>query len=103
MREEILKLVENSNKSLNAMEIMNRIKPVNTVKDYEELTLELDKLCQDGLIRLTNNNAYVKNEMLYGVIDEHAKGNAHLIIQGLDDLFINRSNRINSRSINTLG
>ncbi len=102
MREKILKLVESSNKSLNAMEIMNRIKPNNTVKDYEELTVEIERLCQEGLIRLTNNNAYVKNEMLYGVIDEHAKGNAHLIIQGSDDLFINRSNMNGARDKDTV-
>ena len=92
MKEDILKLIENSNKSLNATEIMDRIKPDNTAKDYEQLALELEKLCQDGLIRLTNNNAYVKNELLCGVIDEHIKGNAHLIIKGLEDVFINKLN-----------
>ena len=92
MREDVLNLIENSNKSLNSMEIMNRIKPVNTVKDYEELVIILDKLCQDGLIRLTNNNAYVKNELLYGVLDGHDKGNAHLLIKDGEDLFIRKNN-----------
>ena len=92
MREEVINLIENANKSLNAMEIMNMIKPVNTVKDYEELVVVLEKLCQDGLIRLTNNNGYVKNELLYGVLDEHERGNAHLLVRDGEDIFINKSN-----------
>ena len=60
MREKVINLIQNATKSLNAMEIMNMIKPVNTVKDYEELVVILEKLCQDGIIRLTNNNGYVK-------------------------------------------
>ena len=92
MREKVINLIQNATKSLNAMEIMNMIKPVNTIKDYEELVVILEKLCQDGIIRLTNNNGYVKNELLYGVIDEHEKGNGHLLMGEDDDIFINRSN-----------
>ena len=44
MREKVINLIQNATKSLNAMEIMNMIKPVNTVKDYEELVVILEKL-----------------------------------------------------------
>jgi ribonuclease R len=93
MREKVIDLVTNATKSLNSMEIMNMIKPVNTVKDYEELLDVLEELCQSGIIRVSNNG-FVKNELLYGRIDEHEKGNAHLVPYDLniEDVFINRSN-----------
>ena len=45
MRDKILKVIEKNNKSLNAMEIMNQIMENSTIKDYEELMRELEKLC----------------------------------------------------------
>lgn len=92
MREKILGTIENSNKALNPIDIMNKIKSNNNVKDYEELILEIEKLCQDGLIRLTNGNGYVKNELLYGVIDVHEKGSAHLLVKDNEDLYISKYN-----------
>ncbi len=90
MREKILEIIENSDKSLNITEIVNIVKPINTVEDYKEISSIVEELCQEGLIRLTNNNGYVKNELLYGVIDEHAKGNAHVLVKNEEDIFINR-------------
>ena len=46
MRDKILKVIEKNNKSLNAMEIMNQIMENSTIKDYEELMRELEKLCR---------------------------------------------------------
>ncbi len=102
MREKVLELFEKAEKSLNIMEVVNMVKPVNTAKDYEEVYAIIDKLCQEGLIRLTNNNGYVKNELLVGVIDEHIKGNAHVLIKGSDDVFINRSNMNGARDKDTV-
>ncbi len=92
MREKVLETILNSKKALNPTEIMNIIKPKNTVSDYEEMLSIIEKLCQEGLIRLTNGNGYVKNELMVGVLDEHSKGNGHLLVRGGEDLFINRSN-----------
>lgn len=92
MRNEILDTIKNSKKALNPMEIMNIIKPNNNVKDYEELMDNIEKLCQEGLIRLTNGNGYVMNELLYGILDVHEKGNAHLLVKGGEDVFISRNN-----------
>ena len=47
MRDKILKVIEKNNKSLNAMEIMNQIMENSTIKDYEELMRELEKLCRE--------------------------------------------------------
>lgn len=92
MRNKIINIIEKSEKALNVIEIMNIVKPDNTVKDYEELYENLEKLCQEGIIRLTSGNGYVKNELLYGVLDQHEKGNAHLLVKGADDIFISKSN-----------
>ena len=61
MRDKILKVIEKNNKSLNAMEIMNQIMENSTIKDYEELMRELEKLCREAILRQTNHNGYVKN------------------------------------------
>ena len=88
MREKVLDTIINSNKALNPMEIMNIIMPKNTVSDYKELMDVIEKLCQEGLIRLTSGNGYVKNELLVGKLDVHEKGNAHLLTKILFWLII---------------
>ena len=50
MRDKILKVIEKNNKSLNAMEIINQIMENSTIKDYEELMRELEKLCREGVL-----------------------------------------------------
>ena len=102
MREKVLDTIINSNKALNPMEIMNIIMPKNTVSDYKELMDVIEKLCQEGLIRLTSGNGYVKNELLVGKLDVHEKGNAHLLIKDGEDLFISRSNMNGARNQDTV-
>lgn len=92
MRDKILKVIEKNNKSLNAMEIMNQIMENSTIKDYEELMRELEKLCREGVLRQTHHNGYVKNELLTGTLDMHEKGNAHLLVKDGEDIFIAKNN-----------
>ena len=92
MREKILKINKEENKSLNPMDIMNKIMDNSTIKDYEELMRELEKLCREGIIRQTNHNGYVMNELLTGVLDVHEKGNAHLLVKNGEDVFIPKNN-----------
>lgn len=92
MREKILKIIKEENKSLNPMDIMNKIMDNSTIKDYEELMRELEKLCREGIIRQTNHNGYVMNELLTGVLDVHEKGNAHLLVKNGEDVFIPKNN-----------
>ena len=92
MRDKILKVIEKNNKSLNAMEIMNQIMENSTIKDYEELMRELEKLCREAILRQTNHNGYVKNELLTGTLDMHEKGNAHLLVKDGEDIFIAKNN-----------
>lgn len=92
MREKILKIIKEENKSLNPMDIMNKIMDNSTIKDYEELMRELEKLCREGIIRQTNHNGYVMNELLTGILDVHEKGNAHLLVKNGEDVFIPKNN-----------
>ncbi len=92
MREKILKIIKEENKSLNPMDIMNKIMDNSTIKDYEEFMRELEKLCREGIIRQTNHNGYVMNELLTGVLDVHEKGNAHLLVKNGEDVFISKNN-----------
>ena len=92
MREKVLDTIKNAEKALNPTDIMNIIKPDNTVKDYEELLECLRLLCQDGIIRLTSGNGYVMNELLVGKMDMHVKGNGHVLVRDGEDVFINKTN-----------
>lgn len=92
MREKVLETIKNAGRALNPMDIMNIIKPVNDVHDYEELLSVVEKLCQEGIIRLTSGNGYVMNELLVGKMDFHAKGNGHVIVRNGEDVFINKTN-----------
>lgn len=102
MKDKILETIDNAERALNPTEIMNIIKPENTVKDYEELLDNLDSLCREGILRLTNGNGYVRNELLYGVIDEHAKGNGHLLLKDGEDIFINKASMNGARNKDTV-
>ena len=90
MREKIFDIIENAHRGLNPKELMDMIKPNNTVDDLRELIHELDLMCRDGILRCTSGNNYVINELLIGTVDMHEKGNAHIIIPEHDDLFIPR-------------
>ncbi|MBQ6285114.1 MAG: RNB domain-containing ribonuclease [Bacilli bacterium] len=92
MKEKIFDVIKNAEKALNPTEIMDVIKPDNTVSDYEELLECLRKLCQEGIIRLTSGNGYVINELLVGKMDMHAKGNGHVLVHGEEDILVNKIN-----------
>ena len=88
MREEILNVISNNNQKLNPVDILNLIKPNNTVDDLRELIHELDLMCRDGILRCASGNTYILNDLLVGTVDLHEKGNAHIIIPNHDDVFI---------------
>ncbi len=92
MREKVLETIKNAERALNPTEIMDVIKPDNTVSDYEELLECLRKLCQEGIIRLTSGNGYVINELLVGKMDMHAKGNGHVLVHDGEDILVNKIN-----------
>ena len=85
MREEILKILNSTNRKLNPKEIMDMIKEDNTVEELRELIHELDLMCRDGILRCTSGNTYVMNDLLIGTVDMHERGNAHIIIENHDE------------------
>ena len=88
MREKILEIIKNKNKKIDPIEIIDIIKPNSTADDLHDLLEELDAMCRDGLIRTASGNTYVMNELITGIVDMHEKGNAHVIVKGMDDIFI---------------
>ncbi len=92
MREQIYETIEKAKRGLNPIDIIKSIKKEYSADDLNTLIHELNLMCSDGIIRSTSGNNYVINELLTGVIDEHQKGNAHVILDDGEDVFINRSN-----------
>lgn len=90
MRNEILDILKSTNRKLNPKEIMDMIKKDNTVDELRDLIHELDLMCRDGILRCSTGNTYILNDLLTGVVDQHEKGNAHVIIPGHQDVFIRR-------------
>ena len=88
MKEEILKIINSSERNLNATEILDKIKSNTTAEDLRSLLDELDSLCKEGLIRTCSGNTYKKNDLIVGVLDVHEKGNAHLLMDDGEDIFI---------------
>jgi exoribonuclease R len=91
MREKILKILNSTNKNLNAIEIINQIMEKSTAEDLRNLIDELDALCKEGLVRTAEGNSYRKNDLIVGILDVHEKGNAHLLMTDGEDIFIPRN------------
>ncbi len=92
MKEKILEIITDADRGLNPIEIIDKIKKPSTADDLRTLIHELDLLCRDGVLRCTSGNNYIINDLITGVVDEHEKGNAHILIDGQDDIFINKNN-----------
>lgn len=90
MRNKIIKIIEEKNRKLNAVDIIKELKEEYTVEELKDLIEELDSMCSDGILRTANGNSYVKNEYITGTVDMHEKGNAHVIIPNHEDVFIRR-------------
>ena len=90
MRDEILKVLNSTNKKLGPIEIMDSIKKDSTREELRELIHELDLMCRDGILRCASGGTYILNDLLVGKVDLHEKGNAHIIIPNHDDVFVKR-------------
>jgi len=88
MREKILEVINSSDMNLNAIEIMDRIQEKSTAEELRDVITILDDLCKEGILRTASGNTYKKNDLLTGIVDLHEKGNAHVIIEGMSDVFI---------------
>ena len=92
MREKILNIIKKSNRGLNPIDIIGKLQSKYTSDDLRTLIHELDLMCRDGILRCTSGNNYVINDLITGVIDEHERGNAHVLLPGGNDIFIARNN-----------
>ena len=90
MREEILEIIKNSNKPLEALDILYSMKDskTNSAKELKELIDELNLMCEEGVLRTTKKQKYLVNELITGRVDLHSKGNAHIIMDNGEDIFI---------------
>ena len=90
MREEILEIIKNSNKPLEALDILYSMKNSknNSAKELKELIDELNLMCEEGVLRTTKKQKYLVNELITGRVDLHSKGNAHIIMDNGEDIFI---------------
>ncbi len=89
-RDKILEIIKNANRGLTAIEILDKLKgnTVGSAKELKELIDELNLMCSDDIIRTSLKNTYVLNTLITGKVDLHVKGNAHVIIEGSDDILI---------------
>ena len=92
MRDKILETIKKENKGLNPIDIAKGMMSEYTADDLRTLIHELDLMCRDGLLRCTTGNNYVINDLVTGYIDEHQRGNAHVILDDGEDIFINKTN-----------
>ena len=99
MKDKLLNILKDSSKGLTPIEIMDMIKDNSTSEDLHNLIDELDLLCKDGIVRKNKDNAYmINNNVLIGTVDYHEKGNAHVIVEGMEkDIFIRRDWMNNAR------
>jgi ribonuclease R len=96
MRDKILEIIQKENRRLNPKEILDLIKDNGTVDELRDLIHELDLMCRDGILRTSSGNTYVMNDLLVGVMDAHEKGNGHVIISEMDDVFIPKNHMKNA-------
>ena len=90
MREEILEIIKKSNKPLEALDILYSMKDSknNSAKELKELIDELNLMCEEGVLRTTKKQKYLVNELITGRVDLHSKGNAHIIMDNGEEIFI---------------
>lgn len=90
LQDQILEIIKKENKKMNALEIMRKIKDEFTSDELRDVIEKLDYLCSEGLLKSASGNTYKLNDLLVGRVDLHEKGNAHVIIDGREDMFIPR-------------
>ena len=90
MKDKIYDVIQKSNKGLTDLEVVKSIMKDYTPEDIKQVDDELRELCRSGVIRTNNRNEYIINRLTIGKVDLHEKGNAHIIVEGSEDLFVPR-------------
>lgn len=87
MKNKILKILNESEKSLDAISIMRKMKSTYTAEDLRNLLDALDLLCDKGEIVQRKNNCYMpfeRSKYLKGKLSLTSKGNGYLLLDGKD-------------------
>ena len=91
MKEKIQELIRKTERGLNPIDIVKSLMNKYTAEDIRMVQDTLRVMCQDGTIRETSGGNYIKNDLIVGRIDEHLKGNGHVILEDGEDIFIARN------------
>ena len=91
LEQKILRILKKENVKMNPLEIMRKMNPKFNSDELSKLVDTLYKLEKDGIIRSSSGNTYLMNDLIVGVVDMHEKGNAHIIADGYEDIFIQKN------------
>lgn len=94
MKEKVLQVIRNSQKSIDAMKIMRTIKEDYSKEDLEEVLGSIDELLKEGEIVSKRDNCYMpfeRSEFKKGKIEITRSGNGYVLLPERD-LFINKQN-----------
>ena len=94
MKEKVLQVIKNSQKSIDAMKIMRAIKDDYSREDLEEVLSSIDELLKEGEIVSRRNNCYMpfeRSKYKKGKIEITKSGNGYVLLPERD-LFINKQN-----------
>lgn len=94
MKEEIIRILTNSERSLDASSIMNSIKTEYTPMELQILLTDLEDLCKDGTLYQRNDGNYMlfsKSNLLKGQLQITASGSGFVLLDG-NDLYIPKKN-----------
>lgn len=90
LESQVLDIVKNAGRKINAIEIIREMKDNFTSDELKNVIGALEHLCSEGILKSYSGNTYKLNDLLVGKVDLHEKGNAHIILEGQDDVFIPR-------------
>ena len=91
LEQKILRILKKENVKMNPLEIMRKMNPKFSSDELSKLVDTLYKLEKEGIIRSTSGNTYLMNDLIVGVVDMHEKGNAHIMADGYEDIFIQKN------------
>lgn len=95
MKEEILKVLKEQQKAINLMQI-NDLIGLTTPDDFKTLQDEIQKLIKEGIVHETKKHAFILIEycssLVAGKISVNKSGNAFLLMENKEDIFIDKSN-----------
>lgn len=91
LEQKIIRILKKENKKINPLDIMRKINPKFSSDELSEVVDTLYKLEKDGIIRSSSGNTYIMNDLIVGIVDMHEKGNAHIICEGREDIFIQKN------------